>query len=92
MVKNIETYPTEARYRELSTSSATYTAKIAGAKGGVRFLRALGFELKTVKGSSSVTEKPEQHEAMVLAAPDAQTLAEGKQALKVSAALSHRQL
>jgi len=85
VVKNIEAHPTEPKYRELSTASTTYTNKISSAKGGVRFLRALGFELKTLQGSSSAAGSAEAEDAdvMVLSAPDAALLAEGKAALKV---------
>jgi hypothetical protein len=83
VVKNIEAHPAEPRYRELSVSSASFTGKIAPVKGGVRFLRALGFEKTTVKGSPSADARADGHEAMVLAAPDAATLSRGKMALKV---------
>ena len=73
--KNITAKPDEAVFRRLKRANAALSAKVFGAKGGVRFLRAVGF----------VEEGAGDEAAFVLpAAVGAEQLAAGKAALKAA--------
>ena len=67
IVKNAATG--EEKYRKLQRSGKTFSSKVACAKGGVRFLKACGFV-------------EEGADALVLAEPSAELLAEAKAMLK----------
>ena len=75
ILKNITAKPDEAAFRRLKRANAALSAKVFGAKGGVRFLRAVGF----------VEEGAGDEAAFVLpAAVGAEQLAAGKAALKAA--------
>ena len=75
ILKNITAKPDEAVFRRLKRANAALSAKVFGAKGGVRFLRAVGF----------VEEGAGDEAAFVLpAAVGAEQLAAGKAALKAA--------
>ncbi|KAL1510904.1 hypothetical protein AB1Y20_005735 [Prymnesium parvum] len=72
IVQNVLQHPGDEAFRRLKRSSKTFETKIAPAKGGVRFLRAVGF-----------CEEGEGEEAsLVLRAPEEARLLEAKAALK----------
>lgn len=75
--QNIFTHPDEPKYRKISRGSASFSEKLASAKGAVRFLKAVGFEEEG--GSSDVG-------SLVLPAlPDiAERMTAGKAALKAA--------
>ena len=74
VVKNLAAHPDEPKYRTLKRSSNAFSAKLAPAKGAVRFLRAIGF---VEQGSSSAEEA-----VFTVGKPDAELLAAAKTALK----------
>ena len=75
ILNNITAKPDEAVFRRLKRANAALSAKVFGAKGGVRFLRAVGF----------VEEGAGDEAAFVLpAAVGAEQLAAGKAALKAA--------
>lgn len=85
IVRNIELHPHEPKYSQISTGSAAYTGKIACAKGGLRFLRAVGFEKReAAAGGAGCSSDAGDAPTLVLAAPDAEVLEAGKQALKAA--------
>eukprot|EP00966_Prymnesium_polylepis_P172662 3993170-Prymnesium_polylepis.1 len=72
IVTNILQHPDDESMRRLKRSSKAFSAKLAPAKGAVRFLRAVGFE-----------EHGEGDEAALqMGKPDIKLLEEGKAALK----------
>jgi len=72
VVQNVLQHPEDESFRRLKRSTKAFSTKIAPAKGGVRFLRAVGFD-----------EAGEGEEAALqLAQPDVKLLEEGKAALK----------
>ena len=75
ILNNITAKPDEAVFRRLKRANAALSAKVFGAKGGVRFLRAVGF----------VEEGAGDEAAFVLpAAVGAEQIAAGKAALKAA--------
>lgn len=73
IVQNVLANPGEAKYRTLRRKGAAFAQKVGGAKGGVRFLRAVGF----------VDEGEGDEAALTLpAAADVTLLEGGKAALK----------
>ena len=75
ILTNVTSHPDDAAYRRLKRANAALSAKVFGAKGGVRFLRAVGF----------VEEGAGDEAAFVLpAAVGAEQLAAGKAALKAA--------
>ena len=75
ILKNITAKPDEAAFRRLKRANAALSAKVFGAKGGVRFLRAVGF-VEEGAGDEAAFVLPE--------AVGAEQLAAGKAALKAA--------
>ena len=70
ILQNVISHPEDASYRTLKRSNETFSNKVASAKGGVRFLRAVGFQAS-------------DDDALTLAAAaDLEALNRGKVALK----------
>ena len=75
ILQNLKQHPEEPKYRSLARSSATFSEKLAHAKGAVRFLKAVGFEEQGGSGDGSSLVLPPKAES-------AETIVQGKAALK----------
>lgn len=73
LLQNVVSHPEDASYRAIKRSNEAFSSKVASARGGVRFLRAVGFQPSTADGA----------EVLALAATaDLEALDRGKAALK----------
>ena len=73
LLQNVVSHPDDASYRTLKRSNEAFSNKVASAKGGVRFLRAVGFQASSDDGAEVLT---------LAATADLEALNRGKLALK----------